>query len=1029
MAKSIPQSAFDIPSCYRPQPPPMRALPNNLDRWFSRDTLALVRKVPCPVVVTDLLYFRDGSSARMHEPGGRSYTSFLRIESGEPAAYQCTCPHRQSATDLCRHLALLFAQSVELDENGAFLRLRSERFESSLWFVVAKGMQTGLDGARLEHLFDREGDARIAQSAVAGDVRFELRLESPEERELTLAFSAWPAECRPSEIPVEASRDGRETRLMKETRTTQEAALEKRGVAPTARQLWESSFWFRVSRSLFDLLGDSTEGTTLASVDGTFALRHETADVSLVFKLTADAMAALLQHADAAMILARSGFRREEGAAHPSLRIALTPTGGLRFVPAILARGQVFDRSGLDASSFGRWFHFPEASLFATLADAPRLFPEKPAQAQAVLSFGGAWVPSASGISLERETTIPHDEVFAFLRRHREAIAAHPVELVDPALREARPADVDDAMDVEVLSAADGEYELAVRWSVEGATIALADVVAARKKKQHVIMVGAKWVAAASPAFAWIDDLPKERFSGSKQKSVRVRPIEWLRIRSAVSTLRVTGDPTSAQALEDLASLRAGGEAPDASALGIDLYSYQQTGFKWLWFLDRQSFGGLLCDDMGLGKTHQAMALVRAITAEDPLARILVVCPTSVLDHWKTKLGEYMPDLQVESYTGGVPGGARIVLASYGIARNHAAALARTHWDLLVLDEIQTIKNRTTATHQALAMLPRRIALGLTGTPVENHVGELRTLLDFVQPGYLPGEASFERHFAIPIERDLPGARDRLARLIDPFVLRRTKAQVLTELPEKIVDVRHCELTDEQKALYREVLAGRGKSVADDLASGRRLSYLHVFAVLNYLKQVCNHPALFHDGPDPDRFSSGKWELFRELLGESLDSGLKVVVFSQYVGMLRLIETHLERSGIDFATIKGDTKDRGAMTRRFRDDPDCRVFTASLRAGGVGIDLTPASVVIHYDRWWNQAREDQATDRVHRLGQNRGVQVIKLITKGTLEEKIDAMIARKGELASDLVREDDPTLAKQFTREQLKELLRDDLGE
>ncbi|MFA6954481.1 MAG: DEAD/DEAH box helicase [Thermoanaerobaculia bacterium] len=1007
----------------------MRALPNNLDRWVSRDTLALVGRVPCPVVVTDLLYFRDGSSARMHEPGDRSYTSFLRIEKGEPAAYQCTCPHRQSATDLCRHLALLYAQSVEVDDAGAFVRLRSERFESSLWFVVAKGMQTGLDHDRLDHLFDREGDARIAQSAVEGDVRFELRLEAPERRDLTLAFSAWPAECRPSEIAIEASRDGRESRLMKETRTMQETALEKRGVAPTARQLWESSFWFRLSRSLFDLLGDSTAGTTLVQSEGAFVLRHDTPEASLFFKLTSDAMATLLQHPDAPRILERTRFLREEGAAHPSLKILLTPAGELRFVPAILARGQVFDRSALDAGSFGRWFYFADANLFATLADTPRLFPEKPAQAQAVLSFGGAWIPTTSGISLERETTIPQDEVFAFLRRHRAALGAHPPELVDPALRDAHPADVDDLLDVEVLSAVDGEFELAVRWSVEGTPIELADIVAAKRKKQHVVLAGAKWVAASSPAFAWIDDLPKERFTGKRAKNVRVRAIEWLRIRSSVSTLRITGESAGAEVLENLSSLRTTGEAPDPASFGIDLYAYQQTGYRWLWFLDQQSFGGLLCDDMGLGKTHQAMALVRAITAGDPAARILVVCPTSVLDHWRTKLADHLPDTSVETFTGGTPGWSRLVLASYGIARNHAAALARVRWDLLVLDEIQTIKNRNTVTHQALSSLPRRIALGLTGTPVENHVGELRTLLDFVQPGYLPGEASFERHFAGPIERDVPGARDRLARLIDPFVLRRTKAQVLPQLPEKIIDVRHCELTEEQRVLYREVLAGRGKSVADDLASGRQISYLHVFAVLNYLKQVCNHPALFHEDHDPDRYSSGKWELFRELLGESLDSGLKVVVFSQYVGMLRMIETHLDRNAIGFATIKGDTKDRGAMLRRFRDDPECRVFTASLRAGGVGIDLTPASVVIHYDRWWNQAREDQATDRVHRLGQNRGVQVIKLITKGTLEEKIDAMIARKGELASDLVREDDPTLAKQFTREQLRELLRDDLGE
>ena len=1007
----------------------MRTIPLGLDRWFSRDTLALVRKDPCPVVVTDLLYFRDGSSARMHEPGGRSYTSFLRIEEGEPAAYQCTCPHRQSAADLCRHIALLYEESVELDADGAFVRLKSERFETSLWFLVAKGMQTGLAGVRLEHDFEREGSIRIARASVDGEPRFELHLESPDERTLTLAFAAWPAESRPAEVAIEASRDGRETRLMKETRTSQELALEKRGVAPTARQLWESSFWFRVSRALFDLLGDATDGARLERHEGGFALRHVSPAASLRFRLTHDAMAALLQHPAAAAILPRSGFRREEGAAVPSLKITLTPAGELRLTPAIVAGGQVFERHALDRSAFGRWFHFADANLFATLTDAPRLFPERPAQSQAVLSFGGAWVPSSSGIPLERETTIPHDEVFAFLRRHGEAIASHPSALVDAALREARPAEVDDLLRVEVIAAGEEEFELAVAWSVEGSPITLADVVSAKRKKQFVVMSGAKWVPTASPAFAWIDDLPKDRFAGRQAKSVRVRRVEWLRIRSSVSTLHITGDPEGAQALENLASLRSPSAAPDPASFGIDLYAYQQTGYQWLWFLDQQSFGGLLCDDMGLGKTHQAMALMRGIVAGDARARILVCCPTSVIDHWRTKLAEYLPGIDAETFAGGTPGEARVVVASYGIARNHAAALSHIRWDLFVLDEIQMIKNRTTATHRALAGIPRRVALGLTGTPVENHVGELRTLLDFVQPGYLPGDASFERQFAIPIERDLPGARDRLARLVDPFVLRRTKAQVLPQLPEKIVDVRHCELTDEQKVLYREILLGRGKSVANDLESGRSVSYLHVFAVLNYLKQVCNHPALFHDDRDPESHASGKWELFRELLAESLDSGLKVVVFSQYVGMLRLIEKHLATIGIGFATIKGDTKDRGAMTRQFRDDPDCRVFTASLRAGGVGIDLTPASVVIHYDRWWNQAREDQATDRVHRLGQNRGVQVIKLITKGTLEEKIDAMIARKGELASDLVREDDPTLAKQFTRDQLKELLRDDLGE
>jgi SNF2 family DNA or RNA helicase len=197
---------------------------------------------------------------------------------------------------------------------------------------------------------------------------------------------------------------------------------------------------------------------------------------------------------------------------------------------------------------------------------------------------------------------------------------------------------------------------------------------------------------------------------------------------------------------------------------------------------------------------------------------------------------------------------------------------------------------------------------------------------------------------------------------------------------------------------------------------------MHVFAALNYLKQICNHPASAGGGFGAD-VTSGKWEMFTELLDECLTSGLKVVVFSQYLPMLDLIEKHLHVHDVGYASIRGGTRERGEEIARFRDDDACRVFTASLRAGGLGIDLTSASVVIHYDRWWNQAREDQATDRVHRLGQNKGVQVIKLITRNTIEEKIDALIASKAALATELIRPDDPSLVKQFTRDELDHLL------
>jgi SNF2 family DNA or RNA helicase len=275
----------------------------------------------------------------------------------------------------------------------------------------------------------------------------------------------------------------------------------------------------------------------------------------------------------------------------------------------------------------------------------------------------------------------------------------------------------------------------------------------------------------------------------------------------------------------------------------------------------------------------------------------------------------------------------------------------------------------------------------------------------------------------------LPGQLGTAApspRRIAPFVLRRLKSAVLSELPEKIEDVRRCALSDEQRALYREALDTRGAALrAQLLRSDQPVPYLHVFALLNQLKRICDHPALARNRPaDYLEWGSGKWDLFVEILGEALDGGQKVVVFSQYLGMLEIMERHLAASGTGFAKLTGATVDRGRVVARFNDDPGCRVFLGSLKAGGTGIDLVGGSVVVHYDRWWNAAREDQATDRVHRIGQRRAVQVFKLDAEGTLEERIYATIPGKRQLLDEVVAADDPHLAKVFSREELLDLLR-----
>jgi len=314
----------------------------------------------------------------------------------------------------------------------------------------------------------------------------------------------------------------------------------------------------------------------------------------------------------------------------------------------------------------------------------------------------------------------------------------------------------------------------------------------------------------------------------------------------------------------------------------------------------------------------------------------------------------------------------------------------------------------------------------MTGTPIENRLGELKALMDLTLPGYLGKDANFERRYVKPIENhEDEERRVQLSKLISPFTLRRKKDSVLNDLPPKIEDIRTCTLSEDQVKLYRDAISARGNELLKHLQQAEKtIPYIHIFALLNLLKQICNHPALVKGKINAYQdFQSGKWDLFRELLQESLDNGQKVVVYSQFLTMIDIMEQYLTEMNIDFVSLTGKTTDREKIIQRFNDDPACRVFVGSLKAGGVGIDLVAASVVIHYDRWWNAAKEDQATDRVHRIGQKRGVQVFKLVTEGTLEEKIAAIISKKRNLMDSVIEESDPAVMTSFTRDELIELL------
>ena len=410
----------------------------------------------------------------------------------------------------------------------------------------------------------------------------------------------------------------------------------------------------------------------------------------------------------------------------------------------------------------------------------------------------------------------------------------------------------------------------------------------------------------------------------------------------------------------------------------------------------------------------------------------LVVCPTTVLSHWDNKIRDHAPGLKTVQYHGGQRDLEKaleesdVLLTSYGILRWDIEKLKDIPFSLAVFDEIQHIKNPQTLAYCSAKDIKARMKLGLTGTPIENRLSELKALFDLTMPGYFGTDKDFDSRYVKPIELGLDTTRrEELSRLISPFTLRRLKETVLDDLPEKIEDIRSCRLSEDQVKLYRDAISSRGKGLLQVLKAGEEpVPYIHIFALLNLLKQICNHPAMVEGTPDDyERYQSGKWELFKELIAESLDCGQKVVVYSQFLGMIKIIEGFLQTQNVDFVTLTGASRKRGEIISRFNNNPDCRLYVGSLKAGGTGIDLVAASVVIHYDRWWNAAREDQATDRVHRIGQKRGVQVFKLVTEGTLEEKISAIIEKKRNLMDSVVKESDPGILRSFSRAELIELL------
>jgi superfamily II DNA or RNA helicase len=559
------------------------------------------------------------------------------------------------------------------------------------------------------------------------------------------------------------------------------------------------------------------------------------------------------------------------------------------------------------------------------------------------------------------------------------------------------------------------EWLIDLTYTSESGSIDIFSIWDAFQEKKRHLFCPAGLLYLKEPRFNWIRQLPAKKLD-RKKGLIRLNTLEWIRL-TVFEPIEEPEDPETRHFLEELGRLETN-RILDVSRLKATLRPYQEQGLHWLWFLYCHGLSGLLCDDMGLGKTHQTMALLAAVINEDEdkTNKYLVVCPTSVIYHWQELLKRFLPEIRVCTFYGlertleDFEQNYDLILTSYGILRTGRENMKPYKFEVAIFDEIQIAKNHASQTHKVLRSIRSQMRLGLTGTPIENRLRELKSLIDIVLPSYMPADPVFREVFINPIEKNQdPIKKALLGKLVKPFILRRKKSEVLTDLPEKIEEIAYCDLSNEQKMLYKEVAFKMRDTIYQDLKDNAKpVPLVHVFSALSSLKQICDHPSLIlNDAKHYQTHQSGKWDLFVELLNEARDSGQKVVVFSQYLEMLGIIEAHLKKKGIGFATIKGSTRDRPEQLRRFREDPKCEVFVASLLAAGVGIDLTVASIVIHYDRWWNPAKENQATDRVHRIGQNRGVQVFKLVTKNSIEEHIHKMIERKKGLLEDIIGQED----------------------
>ena len=564
-----------------------------------------------------------------------------------------------------------------------------------------------------------------------------------------------------------------------------------------------------------------------------------------------------------------------------------------------------------------------------------------------------------------------------------------------------------------------------------------------RDELERCLREGKKYVRLSDNSFAPID--------ADRVRSMLDREIELITAAGKTGKIPLSQAGRVQELLQHAANSSVTGSAKDLfkklesideikavkkpKALKATLRPYQEQGLSWLRFIHEIGSGGVLADDMGLGKTIETIALLLSLKAEkkDEALRALIVAPTSVVTNWVREIERFGPSLTTALWHGAGRKEqadeletSNVIITSYALLRRDIDLLKELRLDYAILDEAQAIKNPLSATAASAKELNAEHRLALTGTPIENRLSEIWSIFDFVSPNMLGSLQKFEERYARPIEQGNSERAARLRSVIHPFILRRTKNEVAKDLPPKLEVDKLIDMVPDQRAIYLQVLREvRAQVMGEVERQGMAKSQLHILAGLTKLRQAACDPRLLGLPREFSHDDSGKLSALRELVDEVESGGHKVLIFSQFVSMLKLIAQSLDEDKIKYEYLDGSTMDRPERIDRFQQDPTIPVFLISLKAGGSGLNLTAADTVIHFDPWWNPAVEDQASDRAHRIGQKKVVTVYRLVAAGTIEEKILQLKQRKKDLVSSVLSEDAGG-EKMLTKEDLDDLFKVD---